>query len=179
MDAQTAEQTRISPEHAGDWFERFKAGWNSHDAEQLLALATEEVVWEDPFTPEGALHGKEAVREWLRSTWTAMPDLEFEWVGEPFVSLDGTQLACAWRGVGHFTGPLDPPGFRPTGGRVEMSGVDIHEFEGDLVRHVVTLTDAMAVGRQIGAAPAPGSGAERFGVLMQRLAARRLRRQSA
>jgi hypothetical protein len=33
----------------------------------------------------------------------------------------------------------------------------------------------MALGRQIGAAPAPGSGAERFGVLIQKLAARRLR----
>jgi hypothetical protein len=33
----------------------------------------------------------------------------------------------------------------------------------------------MAIGRQLGALPTEGSVGERFGVLMQRLAARRLR----
>ena len=58
---------------------------------------------------------------------------------------------------------------------IEMTGVDIHEFEGELLSRVHTETDAMGLGRQIGAAPLPGSGGERVGVLMQRLAARRLR----
>ncbi len=34
------------------------------------------------------------------------------------------------------------------------------------------------VGRQIGAAPEPGTFAERMGVFMQRLAARRMRRRA-
>jgi steroid delta-isomerase-like uncharacterized protein len=168
----------IAPERARQWAQKFIDAWNSHDPERLLALASDDVVWEDPFIPGGALHGKEALREWLASLWRATPDLHFEVVGQPFISLDGKQLAAAWKGSGRFTGQLDPPGFAPTNGIIEMTGVDIHEFEGELLKKVHTETDAMDLGRQIGAAPAPGSGGERFGVLMQRLAARRFRAQT-
>jgi steroid delta-isomerase-like uncharacterized protein len=178
MEAQASGQNQISPQHARDWTARFFAGWNSHDPEQLLALATEDVVWEDPFIPEGILRGKAAVRQWLKSTWVAIPDLAFDLVADPFVSVDGTRIAVAWKGVGRMTGTLEPPGFAPTGGRIEMTGIDIHEFDGELVRRVSTATDTMDMGRQIGAAPAAGSGGERLGVLMQRLTARRLRRKN-
>jgi hypothetical protein len=90
----------------------------------------------------------------LGSLCRATPDLHFEVVGRPFVSVDGNQLAAAWKGSGRFTGPLDPPGFAPTNGTIEMTGVDIHEFEGELLQRVHTETDAMDLGRQIGAAPA-------------------------
>jgi steroid delta-isomerase-like uncharacterized protein len=172
-----ATQTRapITPERARQWADKFVDAWNSHNPERLLELATEDVVWEDPFIQGGSLRGKTALREWLSSIWRATPDLRFDLIGEPFISLDGTRLAAAWKGVGRFTGPLEPPGFAATNGAVEMTGVDIHEFDGELVKRVQTQTDAMGLGRQIGAAPAQGSGAERFGVLMQRLAARRMR----
>ena len=175
MDEATHTQVGITPDRARDRARTFVEGWNSHDPERLLALATEDVIWEDPFIEGGHLRGKAALREWVSSLWRASPDLRFELVGEPLISLDGTQLAAAWKGVGRFTGPLDPPGFAPTNRMIEMVGVDIHEFDEDLVKRVHTETDTMALGRQIGAAPAPGSRAERFGVLMQRLAARRLR----
>lgn len=171
-------QVGITPDRAREWGRLFLAAWNSHDPEQLLALATEDVLWEDPFILGGTLRGKAALREWLTSLWRATPDLRFELLGEPFISLDGTQLAAAWKGMGRFTGVLDPPGFAPTNGVIEMTGVDIHEFEGNLVKRVHTETDAMAMGRQIGAAPLPGSGAERFGVWLQKLAARRQRGQA-
>ena len=178
METQVSGQAQISPDQARDWARRFFAGWNSHDPDQLLALATEDVVWEDPFIPQGVLRGKTAVRQWLNSVWGAMPDLSFEPVGDPFISVDGTRIAAAWKGEGHMTGTLEPPGFAPTGGRVEMTGIDIYEFDGELVRRVVTATDTMGMGRQIGAAPAPGSGGERLGVLVQRVTARRLRRKN-
>jgi hypothetical protein len=38
-----------------------------------------------------------------------------------------------------------------------MTGVDVYEFEGDLIRRVVTETDTMPLLVQIGAVPAPGS----------------------
>jgi steroid delta-isomerase-like uncharacterized protein len=175
LEGATQPQAGITPDRAREWAQRFVEAWNSHDPERLLALATEDVTWEDPFIVGGSLRGKAALRDWLSSLWRVTPDLRFEVVGEPFVSLDGTQLAAAWKGAGRFTGTLEPPGFAPTNGVIEMTGVDVHEFDGALLRRVHTETDAMALGRQIGAAPAPGSGGERFGVLMQRLVARRLR----
>lgn len=175
MEETTQTQEGMTADRARDWAARFVDAWNSHDPEQLLGLTADDVVWEDPFIVGGILRGKAALRDWLASLWRATPDLHFELVGEPFLSLDGSQLAAAWKGTGRFTGPLDPPGFAPTNGLIEMTGVDIHEFDGELVKRVHTETDAMALGRQIGAAPPPGSGGERFGVLMQKLAARRMR----
>jgi len=104
----------------------------------------------------GVAEGKAAVSAWLVSAWTAFPDLRFEIVGEPFVSIDGTRVAAAWRGTATFTGP-HRAGIEPTGARVEMTGIDVYEFAGDLVRRVVTETDTMPLLIQIGAVPAHGA----------------------
>lgn len=179
MEAQAPTQTQITPEFARQWADRFVSAWNSHDPERLLSLVTDDVVWEDPFiTPDGRLEGKPPLRAWLESVWRSMPDLEFSVIGEPCISLDGTRVMAAWKGGGRMTGPLDPPGFAPTGGRVEMTGVDAHEFRGDLLRRVWTITDLNAIAVQIGAAPPPGSLGERLGIFMQKLMARRLRRKA-
>jgi predicted ester cyclase len=139
-----------------NWTQRFLAGWNSHDPDQLLSLATDDVTWVDPIIPGGVAEGKEAVSEWLVSAWTAFPDLTFEFVGEPFVSIDGTRVAAAWIGRATFTGP-HRSGLEPTGAPIEMTGIDVYEFEGELVRRVVTETDTMSLLVQIGAVSAPGA----------------------
>lgn len=162
----------ITPERAREWMDRFTEAWNSHDADRLLALTTEDIRWEDPFIIGGALTGRQELREWLEVNWRAVPDLTFELVGEPFISIDGAQVAYTWRGTGHFTGPMDPPGFAPTGDAIEMTGVDVHDLAGDLVRRVQTFTDATALGRQIGALPEPGSRREKAGVMLQRATTR-------
>jgi predicted ester cyclase len=179
MDAVIPSPTRFDQDSAREWFERFVAGWNSHEPERLLELATEDVAWEDPLiVPGGRLDGREALREWVESVWRAFPDLTFEWNGQPFVSADGTQVAAPWSCVGHMTGPLDPPGFAPTGGRVAATGVDIHEFREELLSHVRTTTDVHAWAVQMGAAPPPGSAGERLGAALQRLTARGIRRKN-
>jgi hypothetical protein len=53
-----------------------------------------------------------------------------------------------------FTGP-HRSGIEPTGAPVEMTGIDVDEFEGDLVRRVVTETDTMSLLVQMGAIRAP------------------------
>ncbi len=154
MDATSEAQSRRSSEWVRDWAQLFLAGWNSHDPEQLLRLATDDVTWVDPLIPGGVAGGKAAVSAWLVSAWTAFPDLTFEMVGEPFVSVDGGRVALAWRGTATFTGP-HRAGIEPTGARIEMTGIDTYEFAGDLVRRVVTETDTMPLLVQIGAVPAP------------------------
>jgi predicted ester cyclase len=149
-------ESGISTEWLRDWAKRFVAGWNSHDPEQLLSLVTDDVTWVDPYIPGGVADGKAAVSEWLISTWVAFPDLRFEMVGEPLVSLDRTRVAGAWRGTATFTGP-HRTGLKPTGARVEMTGIDVYEFAGELLCRVVTETDTMPLLVQIGAVPAPGS----------------------
>ncbi len=165
----------VSAESARSFADNLLAAWNSHDAERFVALSDPAVRWEDPYIPGGRLDGHDALRDWLAAVWRAMPDLIVELDGPLHLAEDGRSVMVAWRGVASMTGPLDPPGFAPTGQRVEMSGVDTHWLEDGRVVRVRTVTDVMAVARQIGAAPEPGTTAERVGVLVQRLAARRLR----
>jgi hypothetical protein len=108
-----------------------------------------------------------------------MPDLTFAIDGSIHLALDRPSVMVGWRGTGTMTGRLNPPGFSPTNGPVEMTGADTHWLRNGLLARVRTVTDVMAVGRQIGAAPAPGSGTEGISTLMQRLAARKLRRTAA
>ena len=62
-------------------------------------------------------------------------------------------------GTATFTGRLEPAGVEPTGGPVEVTGIDVYQFADGLVRRVVTETDTMSLLVQIGAVPTPpGSG---------------------
>ena len=77
-DTDASQRTAINDEFARQWIPRFLDGWRSHDPEQLAQLATEDVRWEDPFIPaNGELHGRDALREWLRYVWRSMPDMVF------------------------------------------------------------------------------------------------------
>jgi predicted ester cyclase len=166
----------VDPTFARAWLDRFVAAWNSHDPEQLISLSTEDITWIDPLIhPSGELQGHAELRKWLTSAWRAIPDLTFRLEGEPLISLDQTRVGAYWIGTGTMTGPLDPPGFAPTGRPLLQTGFDLHTFRGDRVSHVLTVTDVNAVARQIGAAPAPGTAGEKLGVMFQRVAARLMR----
>jgi hypothetical protein len=175
-DTAASQHTIITDDFARDWIARFLDGWLSHDPVQLADLATPDVWWEDPFIPSnGELRGRDALRDWLRYVFRAFPDVKFEMVGEPMISIDRTRLGFHWEGRATMSGPLDPPGFAPSGTVVTLRGVDMHTFSGDLVDHVLTVTDVATVALQIGAMPPPGSIGEKLGVRVQHLMARRLR----
>lgn len=168
----------LSPEQVKAFADEFLAAWNSHDPARLVALSQPDVLWEDPYIEGGRLVGHQALSEWLTSVWRSMPDLTFEIVDSLHLGLDRRSAMVNWRGVATMTGELHPPGFAPTNGPVEMFGADTHWLRDGKLTHVLTVTDVMAVGRQIGAAPQPGTAAERMGVMMQRLAARKMRKSA-
>jgi predicted ester cyclase len=177
MEITATEDRRLDADFARGWFERFVAAWNSHDPEALTRLCTRDVLWEDPLiVPTGSLRGREALGDWLASVFRAFPDIVFDWDGQPFLSADGTEVAAPWRATARMTGTLSPPGFAPTGAPVAATGVDIHAFRDDLLCHVRTTTDVHDWAVQMGAAPPAGSAGERFGIVFQRLTARRMRR---
>lgn len=159
---------------ARDFADRWQRAWNSRQPEEVTLLCTDDVVWEDPLT-NGPERGRAAVGDYLRSVWRAFPDLEFTWPEGPYASFDGVKLALHWRVTGTMRGPMDPPGFAPTDRRIELEGVDLLELRKHLVCAYEGFFDVQSVARQIGAAPAPGSRAERIAVTLQRLSARRER----
>jgi ketosteroid isomerase-like protein len=158
---------------ARDFLDRYLRAWNRREPAGLLALATEDVLWEDPTIAGGRAEGPEAVRSWLRSFWAAFPDVTFDYLdGTPetaALSLDRRTLIAPWRCRGRWLGPLDPPGFAPNGAPFEQLGVDLYRFRDGALAHVRTLTDLHDAGRQLGLLPPAGGPAERLMVAAQRL----------
>lgn len=167
---------RIDEPFAREFLDRYLRAWNARDPDRLLALATGDVVWEDPSIPGGRAGGVDAVRAWLRSFWTAFPDIAFEHLegtqDTAALSFDGRTLIAPWRCEGRWLGPLRPPGLTPNGARFTLVGVDHYRFRGGALAHVRTITDLQDVGRQLGLLPPAGGRAERVLAAVQRLSRR-------
>jgi steroid delta-isomerase-like uncharacterized protein len=163
--------SELDPGWLADFVERWESAWNSHRPEQLLELMTEDIVYDDSAWPT-TMRGHADVRTFLDSVWRAFPDLRFEMVDGPFIMPGAQQAAFWWRGSGTFTGPLEPPGFAPTGDRLEFEGADFHEYRDGRVSRLRILFDMMDVARKLGTIPQPGSRTEHAAAVVQRLGAR-------
>lgn len=150
---------------------------SAHDVDGLLKLATDDIVFVDAAFPE-PFHGKDAFRSILAAIFGAFPDLRYDPVGEPLLSLDRTVAATRVHFTGTMRDRLDPPGFSPTDSPIDFHGVERFEFTDGKVRRVELLFNVMELGVQIGAVPAPGSGGEKVGLLLQRIQARVARRRA-
>jgi steroid delta-isomerase-like uncharacterized protein len=151
--------------------ERWESAWNSHQPDRVLELMTEDIVYDDSAWPH-TMRGHADVREFLDSVWRGMPDLAFEMVEGPFLHPSEQVATFYWKGTGTFAGPLDPPGFAPTGARIEIDGFDLQEYRDGRVCRLRIVTDMMEVSRQLGLMPRHGSRAEKAGAAAQRLGMR-------
>lgn len=107
--------------------ERWLQAWNSHQPDRVLSLLTDDVEVRDDSWPR-TMHGHADVREFLEALWLAVPDMTFELLDGPYVIPGEARSSFHWRGFGTFTGPMDPPGFAPTGRRWEIDGADFHDY---------------------------------------------------
>jgi steroid delta-isomerase-like uncharacterized protein len=151
--------------------DRYIAAWNSADAAALAQLVTEDVVWADPALPE-PLRGVAEVREFMRTSVSAFPDLRFSEPDPPHVSVSGRVAVWAWVMEGTMRGEVDPPGFAPTGRRMRVDGVDVWQLREGRIERYRAYYDMADLARQLGLAPARGGAAERAAVALQRLQAR-------
>lgn len=150
---------------------RLHGAANAHDAPAIAALCCPDVVWEDPAAPH-TLHGRDAVQRFHSDImFPALPDAHIELIDGPYLSLDGTGVAARLCITGTMTGPLTPPGFAPTGGRLSFESAEFSHFEdGLLARHTVVL-NMLDLARQIGAVPRAGTLGDRAGVWLQHVSA--------
>lgn len=108
----------------------------------------------------------------------ACPDFRFAETEPAYPALARRKAIAPWRFEGTMTGPLQPPGFGPTNGRITFHGDDHWEFRGDLVYRSEAIYDLNGVAIQLRAAPAPRSAGKRIAVILQRLQAWQLRRST-
>lgn len=151
--------TMVDESFTQDFASRWAEAWNSHDPDQLLALMTEDIVYDDSAWPT-TMRGHDQVREFLDFTWTALPDLRFEVVDGPFLHPHAPKACFYWRGFATNSGPIFPPGFTATGKQIEFEGMDVHEYRDGRVCRLQIVFDMADFMRQLGVLPASGSTAE-------------------
>jgi steroid delta-isomerase-like uncharacterized protein len=154
---------------------RYKAAWNACDTGAIAELITEDIVWADPAMAQPARSVAE-VQEFMRVSFRAFPDLHFGEPDPPAVAVAGDVIFWAWNMQGTHRGPLEPPGFAPTGRRMQIDGVDQWTMRDGRIALYRAFYDMNDVARQLGIVPAPGSAPERGMVALQRLQARLARR---
>jgi steroid delta-isomerase-like uncharacterized protein len=150
-----------------DFVPRWLEAWNSHEADRVLGFLTEDAEIRDDSWPR-TMHGHADVREFLDALWRAIPDMTFELIEGPYVIPGEPSASLHWRGSGTFTGPMDPPGFAPTGRHWEIDGVDFQEYRDGRIAKLRVAFDMMSVSRQLGVMPAAGSSEERAMATVQR-----------
>jgi steroid delta-isomerase-like uncharacterized protein len=150
---------------------RWLEAWNSHEPARLLSLMSEDVEYRDDSWPQ-IMRGHGDVRAYFDATWRAFPDMTVELLGGPYVIPEEPRAAFHWRASATHTGPLDPPGFAPTGRRWELDGVDLLEYRDGRISNLRVVFDMMSATRQLGLMPAAGGRAERALAMAQRSASR-------
>lgn len=146
------------------------AAFNDHDVERIVGMHTPDAVWEDPSLP-APITGRAAIAEHLRAIHQAFPDLHFDEDLELYTS-EGGKAAAQWRFGATMTGPLDPPGYAPTGKRTTVAGVCLYRFEDGLIARHRQYYDTRGMLEQLGLLPTPESTSARLAIGLQRATAR-------
>jgi len=104
--------------------ERFADAWNAHDVEELMRCMAADCEFRASAGTEacGTMHkGREAVRAAYAAVFEAFPDASWN---NPRHFVAGDRGFSEWRFAGS----------DKRGGRVEVDGCDLFEFDGDLIR---------------------------------------------
>ena len=166
---ETTQEQQLDRGWVEEFVKRWEDAWNSHEPDRVLELMTEDIVYDDSAWPT-TMRGHGDVRQFLEFAWRAFPDLRFESAGGPFIAFGEPKAAFQWAASATHTGPIDPPGFAPTGKRIEFDGADFHEYRDGRVCRLRIVLDMMDLGRQLGTLPKAGSPMEKAGAAAQRLA---------
>ena len=122
--------------------------WNRHDVEAILALHTEDSVFEN-HTSGGKAVGRGAIREVLTGVFKTFPDIRFDarrtYVGDGVVTQEWT--ASGTLAVSFSSGGAT---VQPTGKKVSWNGVDVIPFTGNLVARKDVYVDSMGFLRALG-----------------------------
>ena len=126
----------------------YGAAWNSHDIEAILAMHTDDSVFEN-HTSGGKGVGKEAIRGILKGVFATFPDIRFD-ARRTYVR-DGL-VTQEWTATATLASPMTRGSttVQPTGKPVSWNGVDVIPFVGNLVARKDVYVDSMGFLRALG-----------------------------
>jgi steroid delta-isomerase-like uncharacterized protein len=142
-----------SPMALSPLLEEWLAAFNAGEPEQLLALYTDDAVWEEVAIGLDA-RGPDQIRAHLERLFTASPDINYA-VTSGFVADDHAVLE--WVVTGTYS--ADFPGLPPaTGQSFSFRGASVFTLADGKISHYTEYWDAYTFLVQLGALPAPGAG---------------------
>lgn len=145
-------------------------GFNQGRLDVIDEVAAEGYANHDP-SDGGEYVGREAAKRQIEMYRKAFPDIH---LSVEDVIEAGDKVVIRWTGRGTHLGEL--MGLAPTGARTTTTGITIDRYDADgKVAESWTNWDTLGLLRQLGAAPVQGSVAEKIGIQLQHLAARRQR----
>jgi steroid delta-isomerase-like uncharacterized protein len=130
------------------FIDRYNAAWNDHDVETIVAMHTDDSVFENHTTGDVNV-GKDAIGNAIRGIFTVFPDLEFEtrrqYVREGLIVQE-------WTARGTHLGKMTRAGLEvePTGKHVEYRGMDVIPIEDGKVARKDVYSDGVTLLRQLG-----------------------------
>jgi steroid delta-isomerase-like uncharacterized protein len=127
---------------------RYADAWNRHDVNAILALHTEDAVFEN-HTSGGLAAGKAELRKLFESVFTTFPDLRFATRRAYF----GEDVAVVeWTATATHTKPITwgERAFPPSGKTLSWDGVDVLAMHGGLVARKDVYADSISFLRQSG-----------------------------
>jgi steroid delta-isomerase-like uncharacterized protein len=138
-------------------------------------LVAPDAVNHDPAEPADmrAMRGPEVLKRTVQMYRNAFPDVR---ITVDDVIASGDKVVLRWHSEGTHRGELQ--GLAPTGARGSVTGISIDQWKDGKVVESWTEWDNLGLARQLGAAPPEGSMGEKVGMSMQRLMARRMRKQN-
>jgi len=126
--------------------EEWAVVWSSSDVEKLLALFTDDVVFED-VTLGAVNHGRNALRDFATAVFAAFEDLKFE-LKSRVVASDGKSGAIEWTWRGRQT--KDLPGLPATNKPFEVRGATVVEFADGKISRDSDYWDLATYMKQVG-----------------------------
>jgi hypothetical protein len=134
------------------WYEGWIRAWNENRPELCRELLTDDFVLDSPTTRHTGWHvqGPAAAEGYIGYVLGAYPDLQWEVTAPPLYADDRARAGFHWRGTGHFTGRLDPPGIEGTGRAFAFAGLEVFDFRGDRACYLNATYDLHGLMKQIG-----------------------------
>jgi steroid delta-isomerase-like uncharacterized protein len=127
----------------------YNAAWNRHDVDAILALHTEDSVFEN-HSSGGRAVGPAAIREVIAGVFATFPDIRFElrrlYLRDDLIVQEWTATATHARPVRYRDAVLEP-----TGGTVRWDGMDIIPVRDGKVARKDVYANSLAYLRGLGA----------------------------
>ena len=131
-----------------EFIDRYNAAWNDHDVDAIVAMHTDDSVFENHVTGDEYV-GREAIGRAIGGIFAVFPDLSFEtrraYIRDDLVVQEWTATATHANEMRR--GDLVA---EPTGKRISWDGLDVIPFEGGLVKRKDVYSDSVSILKQLG-----------------------------